>query len=275
MPERRSGLTGLRAFTAVVAALLAVLSLPHTAGAAESPPAVPPRGSAHMGMGVVAHDGRGGLPAERAAQTEGVDVSSHQGNVAWPTLWNSGVRWAYAKASEGTYYTNPYFSQQYGGSYDVGMIRGAYHFATPDTSSGATQANYFVDHGGGWSADGRTLPGALDIEWNPYGDACYGKSPSAMVTWIRDFLNQYRARTGRDAVLYTATSWWKQCTGNYAGFAAATPLWIARYASSVGELPAGWGYYTMWQYTSTGPTVGDHDRFNGTLDQLRRLALGS
>ncbi|MFI9820961.1 lysozyme [Streptomyces sp. NPDC052013] len=275
MPERRSGLTGLRTFTAVVAALLAVLSLPHTAGAAESPPAVPPRGSAHMGMGVVAHDGRGGLPAERAAQTEGVDVSSHQGNVAWPTLWNSGVRWAYAKASEGTYYTNPYFSQQYGGSYGVGMIRGAYHFATPDTSSGATQANYFVDHGGGWAADGRTLPGALDIEWNPYGDACYGKSPSAMVTWIRDFLNQYRARTGRDAVLYTATSWWKQCTGNYAGFAAATPLWIARYASSVGELPAGWGYYTMWQYTSTGPTVGDHDRFNGTLDQLRRLALGS
>ncbi|MCT7353923.1 lysozyme [Streptomyces sp. 15-116A] len=276
MPIRGSGRSALlAALTAVVAALLAVLSLPHMAAGAESPPAVPPRGSAHMGMGVVAHDGRGGLPAGRAAQTEGVDVSSHQGKVAWPTLWNSGVRWAYAKASEGTYYTNPYFSQQYGGSYDVGMIHGAYHFATPDTSSGTTQANYFVDHGGGWSADGRTLPGALDIEWNPYGDACYGKSPSAMVTWIRDFLNQYRARTGRNAVLYTATSWWKQCTGNYAGFAATTPLWIARYASSAGELPAGWSSYTMWQYTSTGPTVGDHDKFNGTLDQLRGLALGS
>ncbi len=49
------------------------------------------------------------------------------------------------------------------------MIRGAYHFATPDTTSGAAQANYFVDHGGGWSRDGKTLPGALDIEWNPYG----------------------------------------------------------------------------------------------------------
>ncbi|GAA0644968.1 lysozyme [Streptomyces thermocarboxydovorans] len=275
MPERISGLPGLRAFTAVVAALLAVLSLPHLAAAAESPPAVPPRGSAYMGMGVVPHDGRGGLPAERAAQTEGVDVSSHQGNVAWPTLWSSGVRWAYAKATEGTYYRNPYYSQQYGGSYDAGMIRGAYHFATPDTSSGATQADYFVDHGGGWSADGRTLPGALDMEWNPYGDACYGKSPSALVSWIRDFLNQYRARTGRNPVLYTSTSWWKQCTGNYSGFAATTPLWIARYASSAGELPAGWSYYTMWQYTSTGPTVGDHDRFNGGLDQLRRLALGT
>ncbi|GAA1417138.1 lysozyme [Streptomyces thermospinosisporus] len=275
MPERISGLPGLRAFTAVVAALLAVLSLPHLAAAAESPPAVPPRGSAYMGMGVVPHDGRGGLPVERAAQAEGVDVSSHQGNVAWPTLWSSGVRWAYAKATEGTYYRNPYYSQQYGGSYDAGMIRGAYHFATPDTSSGATQANYFVDHGGGWSADSRTLPGALDMEWNPYGDDCYGKSTSSMVSWIRDFMNQYRARTGRNPVLYTSTSWWKQCTGNYSGFASTTPLWIARYASTAGELPAGWSHYTMWQYTSTGPTVGDHDRFNGSLDQLRRLALGT
>ncbi|MFE3035223.1 lysozyme [Streptomyces canus] len=240
--------------------------------------ATPARGSAHMGMGVVAHDGQDGLPpdtrATRATQAEGVDVASYQGNVAWPTLWNSGVRWAYSKASEGTYYTNPYFSQQYSGSYDVGMIRGAYHFATPDTTSGATQADFFVDHGGTWSKDGRTLPGVLDIEWNPYGDACFDKTPSAMVTWIRDFLNQYKARTGRHAVIYTATTWWAQCTGNYGGFASANPLWIARYASTAGTLPAGWSGYTMWQYTSSGPTVGDHDRFDGALDRVQALANG-
>ncbi|GGW57788.1 lysozyme [Streptomyces griseoloalbus] len=275
MPVHRSGFTRIRALATAGAVLLAVLSLPHTAVAAESAPGAPPRGSAHMGMGVLAHDGRGGLPATRTTtQTEGVDVSSHQGNVAWATLWNSGVRWAYAKATEGTYYTNPYRSQQYDGAYGVGMIRGAYHFATPDTASGAAQADYFVNRGGGWFADGRTLPGVLDIEWNPYGAACYGKSPSAMVSWIRDFLDQYRARTGRNAVIYTATSWWKQCTGDYAGFASTNPLWIARYASTVGELPAGWDTYAMWQYTSTGPTVGDHDRFNGTLDRVRAFALG-
>jgi GH25 family lysozyme M1 (1,4-beta-N-acetylmuramidase) len=207
-------------------------------------------------------------------QTEGVDVASYQGSVAWSTLWNSGVRWAYAKATEGTYYKNPYFSQQYGDSYDEGMTHGAYHFATPDTTGGAAQADYFVDHGGGWSRDGRTLPGALDIEWNPYGAACYGKSPSAMVAWIRDFLDRYKARTGRHAVLYTATNWWTQCTDDYAGFADTNPLWIARYASTVGTLPAGWDTYTMWQYTSTGPTVGDHDRFNGSVEKLRALADG-
>ncbi|MFG2606340.1 lysozyme [Streptomyces sp. NPDC048514] len=269
--RRRSRLAVTAALTGLLLALSTPAALPATG------PDTPDRGSAYMGMGVLAHDGRGVGTDEpntgnRGTQTEGVDVSSHQGDVDWPTLWGAGTRWAYTKATEGTYYTNPYFTQQYDGSYGVGMIRGAYHFATPDTTGGAAQADYFVDHGGGWSRDGKTLPGVLDIEWNPYGDACYGKSKSGMVTWVRDFLNRYKARTGRAAVLYTATSWWTDCTGNYAGFGATNPLWIARYAATAGTLPAGWSAYTMWQYTSTGKTVGDHDRFNGSATQLGDFA---
>ncbi|WP_306327991.1 lysozyme [Streptomyces venezuelae] len=263
---------------AALAALTLLLPLAASAGAAPDPGgrAMPARGSASMGMGVLAHDGQGAAPAASAlaAQTEGVDVSSHQGNVAWSTLWNSGVKWAYVKATEGTYYKNTYFNQQYTGSYNVGMIRGTYHFATPDTTTGAAQADYFVNNGGGWSKDGKTLPGVLDIEWNPYGATCYGKTQAGMVAWIRDFVNRYKARTGRDAVIYTATSWWTQCTGNSAAFASTNPLWIARYAATVGELPAGWQYYTMWQYTSSGPTVGDHNHFNGDLSRVQALANG-
>ncbi|MFF7976015.1 GH25 family lysozyme [Streptomyces sp. NPDC007905] len=259
--------------TGALSGLLLILSIPSAPqSSAES---IPERGSAYMGMGVLAHDGADATPSvSRATQTEGVDVASYQGDVAWSTLWGNGVRWAYAKATEGTYYTNPSFASQYAGSYDVGMIRGAYHFATPDTTNGATQADYFVDHGGGWSKDGRTLPGVLDIEWNPYGDACYGKSNSGMVTWVRDFLNRYKDRTGRNAVIYTATSWWSECTGDYSGFGATNPLWIARYASTAGTLPSGWSTYTMWQYTSSGETVGDLDRFNGSLDKLKGFATG-
>ncbi|WP_353944690.1 lysozyme [Streptomyces sp. HUAS MG91] len=274
MPVHRPGTTR-RTRLGVAGTLLAALSLLFTLPSAAQAADTPTRGEARMGIGVAAHDGdTGSAPSGSATQTEGVDVSGHQGNVAWATLWGSGVRWAYTKATEGTYYTNPYFAQQYNGAYNVGMIRGSYHFATPDTTSGATQANYFVDHGGGWSKDGKTLPGVLDIEWNPYGASCYGLSQSAMVSWIASFLNQYKARTGRDAVIYTATSWWTECTGNYAGFAANNPLWVARYAATVGTLPAGWGFYTMWQYTSSGPTVGDHDKFNGALDRVQALANG-
>ncbi|ARP74573.1 lysozyme [Streptomyces sp. MUSC 125] len=263
------------AVTGVLTGLLLFLSA--SAALPAAAPDVPVRGSAHMGMGVLAHDEGGGAApraAIRGTHTEGVDVSSYQGDVDWTTLWGSSTKWAYAKATEGTYYTNPYFAQQYNGSYGVGMIRGSYHFATPDTTGGATQADWFVDHGGGWSKDAKTLPGVLDIEWNPYGDACFGKSKSAMVSWISDFLGRYKSRTGRDAVIYTATSWWTQCTGNYAGFGRTNPLWIARYASTVGPLPSGWAAYTMWQYTSSGKTVGDHDHFNGSVDQLRDFAVG-
>ncbi|MGO4634569.1 lysozyme [Streptomyces sp. 2RAF24] len=279
MRVHRSGTTLAGAALAALTLLLP-LTLAGTADAAQDPGArqTPARGSAYMGMGVVAHDGQGAKPAgdlsTLAAQTEGVDVSSHNGNVAWSTLWNSGVKWAYVKATEGTYYKNTYFTQQYNGSYNVGMIRGTYHFATPDTTTGAAQADYFVNNGGGWSGDGRTLPGALDIEWNPYGATCYGKTQAGMVAWIKDFLDRYKYRTGRDAVIYTATSWWTQCTGNYGGFASANPLWVARYASEVGTLPAGWGYYTMWQYTSSGPTVGDHNHFNGDYSRVQALANG-
>lgn len=264
--------------TGVLTGLLLTLSVP--AAVPESGAVIPERGSAYMGMGVLAHDGAAPGPTadslsdSRTGLTEGVDVSSYQRNVAWSTLYGSGVRWAYTKATEGTSYKNAYFTQQYTGSYDVGIVRGAYHFATPDTTGGAAQADYFVNHGGGWSADGRTLPGVLDIEWNPYGGDCYGKSKSQMVTWIRDFLNRYKTRTGRAAVIYTATNWWTKCTGNYSGFSASNPLWIARYASTAGTLPAGWAYYTMWQYTSTGKTVGDHDRFNGSTAQLKTFASG-
>lgn len=201
----------------------------------------------------------------------GMDVSGYQGNVDWQTAWNNGGRFVSIKATEGTYYTNPNFAQQYNGSYDIGMIRGSYHFATPNTSSGAAQANYFVDHGGGWSGDGRTLPGALDMEYNPYGSTCYGLSTGSMVGWILSFSNQYHARTTRWPVIYTSTSWWSQCTGNGGDFTSTNPLWVARYASSAGTLPFAWGFYTFWQYSSS-PI--DQDVFNGTQDRLVALANG-
>ena len=214
-------------------------------------------------------------PAGAAGSVAGLDVSGYQGNVDWQTAWNNGARFAYVKATEGTGYTNPYFAQQYNGSYNVGMIRGSYHFARPNVSGGAAQADYFVNHGGGWSGDGKTLPGALDIEWNPYsGGTCYGLSTSGMVAWIKAFSDEYHARTTRWPVIYTATSWWSQCTGNLGDFTSTNPLWVARYSSSVGALPYAWGVYTFWQYADSGVFPGDQDTFNGAYDRLQALANG-
>ena len=212
-----------------------------------------------------------------ASNPHGVDVSVFNGSINWAAAARAGESFAYIKASEGTYYTNPDFAPQYNGSYDAKLIRGAYHFARPDTTNGATQANYFIAHGGGWSNDGVTLPGALDIEYNPYGGECYGLSAASMVAWVHSFANQYKARTGRDVVIYTTADWWDTCTGRSTAFGSTNPLWVADYGVSSPALPAGWGFFTFWQYSSLGAVSGmpghtDLNVFNGTRARLVALA---
>ncbi|KAJ7697593.1 glycoside hydrolase superfamily [Mycena rosella] len=186
----------------------------------------------------------------------------------------NGVTFAYIKATEGITFESPSFSAQYTGATEAGLIRGAYHFAHPDSSSGATQAKFFLAHGGGWSSDGITLPGALDIE-HPSGAECYGLSASAMVSWISDFSSTYHAEPpdiqhSVALVIYTTTDWWSTCTENSAAFGSNNPLWIAHYSSSIGALPAGWSFTTFWQYADSGPNPGDADLFNGDAVGLTR-----
>jgi len=211
----------------------------------------------------------------RQSQPQGIDVSGFQPNVDWNAVKANGISFTFIKATEGTTFISSTFSSQYTGATNAGLIRGAYHFAHPDSSSGATQANFFLAHGGGWSADGITLPGVLDIENNPSGAECYGLSASAMVSWIQDFSNTYESRTGRFPIIYTTTSWWTSCTGNSAAFASNNPLWIAHFSTTIGPLPAGYAFPTFWQFADSGPNPGDQDLFNGDAAGLERIARGS
>lgn len=232
-----------------------------------------------MGTVTNAHGGgnkhNAAAPAITAAVAglPGIDVSSFQGNLSWATI-APHIDFVYAKATEGTYYTNPDFTNQYVGPYNQHVIRGAYHFGIPNNSAGAAQADYFTKHGGGWSADGLTLPGALDIEYNPYGAECYGLTKAQMTSWIWSFVNEYAFDTGVYPVIYSTYDWWSTCTSSATGFASFDPFWIARYASTAGTLPAGYSFYTFWQYADSGSEPGDQDVFNGTLSRLQALARG-
>lgn len=203
----------------------------------------------------------------------GIDVSDHQGSINWSSV-APHVSFVYAKATEGAHFMSPSFAAQYDGPYDANRIRGAYHLAIPSNSGGAAQADFFAHHGGGWSADGLTLPGALDIESNPYGSECYGLSRSQMTDWIWSFVHEYAYDTGVYPVIYTTYGWWRTCTGNASGFQNYDPLWIACYCSHSGSLPSGYGFYTFWQYSDSGRLPGDQDVFNGSAARLEALARG-
>ena len=204
----------------------------------------------------------------------GMDVSGWQPSVDWAAEYAEGARFTYIKATEGNFYTSKAFSDQYVGATEVGMMRGAYHFAIPGDTSGETQARYFVANGGGWSPDGRTLPGLLDVEYNPYpelGDMCYGLTQTQMRDWIQDFVTTYDALTGRVPAIYSTTNWWQTCVGSTTQF-NHLPLHIARYASTPGQMPFGWDTYDIWQYTDSGPFSGDSNVFNGTMSDLHSFA---
>lgn len=288
----RTRLAALVATTAAAALGLSALA-PSAADARPAAPSAPPAaqpsdaprptaaarragvqpGNAEMGWSqraAAASESRARTAAPKITGVLGLDVSSWQGNVNWAAHKARGRSFVYVKATESTRYRNPYFSAQFNGAGQVGMLRGAYHFAIPSSSSGYTQANYFVDRGGAWKSRTNTLPGVLDIEYNPYGKTCYGLSKTAMVNWITAFVTQYKKRTGRDAVIYTTTDWWTRCTGNTSKFSLTNPLWIARYGTSTpGTLPGKWSFYTFWQYSSS-PI--DQNKFSAPYARLQILA---
>ncbi|WP_431218130.1 cell wall-binding repeat-containing protein [Leifsonia xyli] len=206
----------------------------------------------------------------------GMDISGWQPTVDWNSMWANGARFVYIKTTESTDYTSSHFPSQWAGATSVGMIRGAYHFATPNTTDGATQARYFYAHGGSWAPDGRTLPPLLDIEYATDGSGtCWGLSTGQMSAWIRDFVGTMKSLTGIEPAIYSTANWWNQCTGSNNTF-GAYPLFVARYGTSTpGALPASWLNWTMWQYASSGVFAGDQDIFNGSYAQLQQFAFGA
>ncbi len=245
-----------------------------------------PLGDGYMGVGYV-QDSQGFKADTRQLQLDapsvvtpkaswgpaGIDVSHYQGSINWSSVKAAGISFAYIKATEGTTYTDPDFSANYLNAYNAKVIRGAYHFAQPGSSSGAAQATYFASHGGAWSADNLTLPGMLDLE-----GGCYGLSTSAMQSWILDFYNTYKAKTGRDVVIYTSPSWWNSCTGGWGGMSANSPLFVADWTTAANPtIPSGFPFATLWQYTDSGSVSGvsgavDRDKFNGDSSRLLALA---
>ncbi|THH20666.1 hypothetical protein EUX98_g8540 [Antrodiella citrinella] len=85
---------------------------------------------------------------DKRAAPSGIDVSHFQGAVDFNTAKANGIVFTYIKATEGTTFIDPEFNTNFVAATNAGLIRGGYLFAHPDISSGATQADFFLAHGG-------------------------------------------------------------------------------------------------------------------------------
>jgi hypothetical protein len=59
-----------------------------------------------------------------------IDISAYQPNVNFSEVWNSGVRAIIHRASQGAYYTDPYYAKHKAEAKEHGFLWGAYHFGT-------------------------------------------------------------------------------------------------------------------------------------------------
>jgi len=83
------------------------------------------------------------LAAAASAAVPGFDISNWQSSVNFAGAYSSGARFVIIKATEGTTFIDPKFSQHYIGATNAGFIRGGYHYARPDGASGGDQGTYF------------------------------------------------------------------------------------------------------------------------------------
>jgi lysozyme len=139
----------------------------------------------------------GWRPSEKHYPFQGIDVSHHQGRIAWEKLPSQGVDFAYIKATEGADHADRRFAINWQEARDAGIHRGAYHFFTL-CRSGRDQATHFIRQ---VPVDPAALPPAVDLEFP--GNCKRRPSRAKFHKELSDFLRIGEGRYGQHAVLYT------------------------------------------------------------------------
>jgi GH25 family lysozyme M1 (1,4-beta-N-acetylmuramidase) len=207
----------------------------------------------------------------RGATAQGIDVSDYQGNIDWGAVARSGRSFAYAQVSDGLYYRDWSFAQNWAGMKAAGLLRGAYQYFEVGQDPVA-QANLVINAVGG-HLDAGDLPPMLDIESGPPG-----ASAGTILWYMQAWADRIHSALGKKPVIYTGSWWWNPHTGGSGQF-GSYPLADSYYSTNCPNIAAGWATWAFWQYSSSGRVPGiagnvDLDAFNGSVAELRAFAGG-
>jgi lysozyme len=210
------------------------------------------------------------VPDAHAAQARtgqpvrGLDISAYQHTgtpINWLRLARDGLRFVSIKASEGTYYLNPYYASDTRAAKAAGLAVLPYVFANPASAGGQATARFAIK-ATGITRGKAGLPLVVDLENDPYkkNADCYQNGVTAVNRWIAGFVNQVRALTGRYPVIYTTAAWWRECTRSTGQF-RHDPLWLAAFGGTPASVPSPWSRWAFLQYADDGslPGIGPVD----------------
>lgn len=186
---------------------------------------------------------------------EGIDVSNYQGEIDFKKVKEAGIQVVYIKASEGTYYIDPYLERNYQKAKENGLKVGLYHYVVARTEEEAKrEARFFVAR-----ASGKDLDCKLAMDFETFGSLNKTEINKIGIT----FLREVERLSGKQAILYsnayTASNIWSGENTKY-------PLWVAEYGAERPSNSGTWKSWAGWQYADNGRINGirgyvDRDKF--------------
>lgn len=204
-------------------------------------------------------------PSREQYPVRGVDVSSYQGEIDWAVLASQDISFAFIKATEGSSYTDPYFTRNFEQARQQSIALGAYHFFSFD-SPGKTQAEHFIQTVIPFPG---MLPPVIDLEF--YGEKEENPPPREEVCrQLNDMLARLENHYGIAPIIYaTEDSYERYLAGGYEDY----DIWI-RNVFTFPHLEDDRSF-TFWQFTNRERLEGyrgkeryiDMNVFHGSFEE--------
>jgi len=210
------------------------------------------------------------FPATRSAEfaVHGVDVSKYQGDIDWEQVKESGVAFAFIKATEGGDKTDSKFQYNWAAAKAAGVPRGAYHFVYWCRPPHEEIQNFAAVV----PNEPDALPPVLDVEPTPESKSC--KRTLYREEAIRDMRTMLEAMErhyGKKPIIYSSVDFYQAILQPDA--LSEYPIWVrsTKYHPKVRYGDRKW---TFWQYRSDGRVPGivgavDQNTFNGSFEQWK------
>lgn len=205
---------------------------------------------------------------------EGIDVSKWQQTIDWNKVAAAGKKFAVARASIAAFTQDATFVDNYKGMVAAGLVPGAYHLVSGQSTGEAQAANFKAQLDAVKFDKGLLV---LDVEaWSETVN-----NLNATLSAVEYLCNWIRATYKRTPIIYTGV-FWRDNLKQFADTFGAR-LWLSYYGTNPVEnyVPTAWKNvgWTIWQYSNSGHVDGiasninvDLNKTSGTLKDLKTLA---
>ena len=183
----------------------------------------------------------------------GIDVSHWQGVINWAKIAQSGVKFAFIKATEFpdrriSVFIDQNLKSNINGAVENKILWGAYHFFRTHIDP-VIQARVFCEAVGQFSS----LPPVLDLE-------VAGSKGTQLNEKVQSFVKEVQRITNRRPIIYTSGGFWRSYMmynlRSDTDWAQAYPFWLAQYTTTWPTVIYPWASWDFWQYSSSGRLPG-------------------